>query len=130
MGKGIDGKGAFRRSSLRRKLLLVVGSIVCALWAVEGALRVLGVRPPTLNALTMFFEPDPAGWRGIPGASGWFTSTSFDAYVSHDKDGFRVCGLEQRIDADAGFDGEVVWCVGTRRPGGGACRTARPTSTT
>ncbi len=41
-----------------------------------------------------------------------FTTSDFDVLVNHDQDGFRLSGLDARIESDAGAKKEIVWCVG------------------
>ncbi|MBX7166872.1 MAG: SGNH/GDSL hydrolase family protein [Pirellulales bacterium] len=92
------------------KLTLLCGSVALTLGGFEVALRVLGYQPMTATALTSFFQySDQTGWIGRPGADCRFATTSFDAHITHGRDGFRSCAANH---TDLRDDAEPIWCVG------------------
>ncbi len=102
-----------KKARLLAKLLLSLATLVVMLVVAELGMRVLGLQPRSATVLTSFFQPDPSvGWIGRPNAKLRFNSSDFDVLVTHDKNGFRNCGIQSTIESDSEFDGEVVWCVG------------------
>ena len=102
-----------RKTPLWKKLLLAVSTVFVLLLLFEGGLRIAGAKPKTATVLSRFFQHHASyGWHGIPDASFQFVTVDFDVRVSHDEDGLRHCGLESRVDQDAGFPGTTVWVLG------------------
>lgn len=92
---------------------LAASGIVALLIALELGLRIVDVRLPTASVLSVYFEHDAVlGWRGAPNAEARFVTSSFDALISHDAEGWRRTAVTSSLDDDADSPRQVVWCVG------------------
>jgi hypothetical protein len=105
--------GPHPRNRIGGKLLLLAGSLALTFAVLEAGLRCAGFKPQTATVLSTYFQWDAqAGWRGRPNAQCRFTTTNFDVQISHGPNGFRRCGYDGPLAADASSPHRVVWCVG------------------
>ena len=101
------------RGRLFAKFALLLGSLTLTLLVIEIGLHWAGAQPPTATVFGTFFEYSPnTSWRGKPNAAGRFKTSNFDAFTSHDADGFRRCNIDAPIASDATSSQCVVWVLG------------------
>ena len=104
------------RGKLLAKFALLLGSLTLTLIVIEAGLHIFDTQPPTATVFSTYFQySSNTSWRGKPNVACRFKTANFDAFTSHDADGFRRCGLDASFASDVMSSERLVWVLVVRK---------------